>query len=155
MEQCDDGNYVAGDGCSNTCQVEPKWACSEGTSTTITTWNDFCGDGFVITRSVPSYCDDGNKISGDGWNSSWLTEAKWTWTGGTSVTPDACQDIWGDGFVVQVLKGYWDDGNLIDGDGCNSTWAIEDGYYCTAGSDTSASFCKKNYEGKFCFLIAL
>jgi cysteine-rich repeat protein len=27
-EQCDDGNDFIGDGCSNTCQVEPGWTCS-------------------------------------------------------------------------------------------------------------------------------
>ena len=46
-EQCDDGNNVSGDGCSNACIVE------------------FCGDNIVQTGIVES-CDDGNNINGDG-----------------------------------------------------------------------------------------
>lgn len=30
--QCDDGNLIAGDGCSPTCQVESDWTCSGGTT---------------------------------------------------------------------------------------------------------------------------
>jgi cysteine-rich repeat protein len=26
-EACDDGNFIAGDGCSPTCEVEPGWVC--------------------------------------------------------------------------------------------------------------------------------
>src|SRR5450432_2521609 len=49
-ETCDDGNTLAGDGCSASCQKEPS------TSTT-------CGDGKVDTGEA---CDDGNKVAGDG-----------------------------------------------------------------------------------------
>ena len=28
-EQCDDGNFVNGDGCSSSCNVETVWECTE------------------------------------------------------------------------------------------------------------------------------
>jgi len=46
-EQCDDGNNVSGDGCSNACAVE------------------FCGDTIVQTGLVEQ-CDDGNNVNEDG-----------------------------------------------------------------------------------------
>jgi cysteine-rich repeat protein len=42
-EQCDDGNNIAGDGCSSECIVE------------------FCGDG-IIQKGLGEDCDDGNKV---------------------------------------------------------------------------------------------
>ncbi|OGY45369.1 MAG: hypothetical protein A3A24_02245 [Candidatus Buchananbacteria bacterium RIFCSPLOWO2_01_FULL_46_12] len=45
-EQCDDGNFVDGDGCSAECSVEPM-----------------CGDGII---DPGEFCDDGNLVSGDG-----------------------------------------------------------------------------------------
>src|SRR5215831_7117835 len=27
IEQCDDGNTIAGDGCNGACHVEPNWTC--------------------------------------------------------------------------------------------------------------------------------
>src|SRR5262245_34092776 len=34
IEQCDDGNTVAGDGCNGACHIEPNWNCpSAGTCT--------------------------------------------------------------------------------------------------------------------------
>lgn len=34
-ESCDDGNLAGGDGCSQTCAIEPGWTCSGGTCTDI------------------------------------------------------------------------------------------------------------------------
>ena len=55
-EQCDDGNTVAGDGCSTTCRFE------------------FCGDG-VIQSARGESCDDGNTTSGDGCSATCVSEA--------------------------------------------------------------------------------
>ena len=40
-EQCDDGNQVSGDGCSQDCQEEPGYSCN--------TWGcmKLCGNGMV------------------------------------------------------------------------------------------------------------
>jgi MYXO-CTERM domain-containing protein len=48
MLDCDDGNTMAGDGCSATCRVEVPPACGDG------------------TRDRGEECDDGNTRSGDG-----------------------------------------------------------------------------------------
>jgi cysteine-rich repeat protein len=48
-EECDDGNTIAGDGCSASCTDE------------------FCGDGTV---SLTDLCDDGNTADGDGCSST-------------------------------------------------------------------------------------
>ncbi|MBI1972493.1 DUF4215 domain-containing protein, partial [Candidatus Woesearchaeota archaeon] len=54
-EQCDDGNLISGDGCSNTCQ------------------NEFCGDS-VVQTTLGEQCDDGGTVSGDGCSSTCQTE---------------------------------------------------------------------------------
>jgi uncharacterized repeat protein (TIGR01451 family) len=52
-EQCDDGNTVAGDGCSPLCRIEgpPKPLG--------------CGDG-IVQIGLGEQCDDGNNVPGDG-----------------------------------------------------------------------------------------
>jgi len=57
-EQCDDGNLVAGDGCSATCTVEVAGG-------------DLCGDGFP---DVGEDCDDGNFNNHDGCSSTCKNE---------------------------------------------------------------------------------
>jgi thiol-activated cytolysin len=54
VEQCDDGNTVAGDGCSQDCEIE-----------------DECGDADLDANEE---CDDGNTIAGDGCNASCESE---------------------------------------------------------------------------------
>ena len=93
-EVCDDGNRANGDGCSNTCQIEPGSECfkkpylSAADEAEWMCWR--CGDGvqgplFTDCRPVPTLnwgfavgtsrevcttngeeCDDGNQIDGDG-----------------------------------------------------------------------------------------
>ena len=63
-ESCDDGNRVAGDGCSPLCRREPD--CTSGVCGTV------CGDGLVANGEA---CDDGNIQSGDGCSSSCQLES--------------------------------------------------------------------------------
>ena len=58
-EACDDGNTLAGDGCSPTCRPEQL-----GT----------CGDGMI---SVGEQCDDGNTVEGDGCGPTCQVENGW------------------------------------------------------------------------------
>jgi cysteine-rich repeat protein len=57
------------------------------------------------------------------------------------TTGDKC----GDGRRNNTIPAYWDDKNLEDGDGCSSTWSIENGYICSGGSlfqkDTWIEIC--------------
>lgn len=71
-ETCDDGNTGAGDGCSDTCQVEPGWSCTGGTCTLV------CGNG---TLDASEECDDGNTGTGDGCSDTCQVEAGWACEG--------------------------------------------------------------------------
>jgi cysteine-rich repeat protein len=55
-EECDDGNMISGDGCSDVCLAE------------------FCGD-TVIQAGLGEQCDDGNLISEDGCSDTCLIES--------------------------------------------------------------------------------
>ncbi|MEZ4270368.1 MAG: DUF4215 domain-containing protein [Myxococcota bacterium] len=62
-EQCDDGNLNAGDGCSNTCQVEPGWRCENEPSTCTMETSSICGNGQI---ELGETCDDNNTLGNDG-----------------------------------------------------------------------------------------
>lgn len=68
-EECDDGNAISGDGCSDTCLAE------------------ICGNSRV---DYGEQCDDGNVVNGDGCSSTCQTEA----ICGNEVTepPEECDD---------------------------------------------------------------
>ncbi|GIV28719.1 MAG: hypothetical protein KatS3mg027_2533 [Bacteroidia bacterium] len=72
-EECDDGNLVNGDGCSDQCLLE-----------------QICGDGIVQS---PEECDDGNLVNGDGCSDQCLLEQitptstpSVGWSGGKTLT---------------------------------------------------------------------
>jgi len=71
-EQCDDGNNVAFDGCSPSCELEP--ACPDGKCVAR------CGDGLLFDFDADGdgepdeECDDGNLEDGDGCSSSCKVE---------------------------------------------------------------------------------
>jgi cysteine-rich repeat protein len=78
-EQCDDGNTANGDGCSSTCQNEPRCGdgtvgageqCDDGNVTNDDACTNVCrlaacGDG-IVQPSNNEDCDDGNLTNGDG-----------------------------------------------------------------------------------------
>ena len=45
---------------------------------------------------------------------------------------------WGDG--LRVCPEGWDDGNNNSGDGCSSSWVVEDGYVWNGGNYWRADF---------------
>jgi cysteine-rich repeat protein len=61
-EECDDGNFIAGDGCDPACQWEPS----------------VCGNCVV---EAGEECDDGNKTNGDGCDATCLDECPILLTG--------------------------------------------------------------------------
>ena len=85
VEQCDDGNFVSGDGCSTSWIIEPKYSWTGGTPTSKDTCVAIYGDGYKV--SIEQW-DDGNKVNGDGCSSTWMIESYFKWTGGTSSTKD-------------------------------------------------------------------
>ncbi len=86
IEQCDDGNTTAGDGCDANCQTEfcgdgfvnnnGTEQCDDGNTTAgdgcdAACQAEYCGDGIVNNGEE---CDDGNQVAGDGCSASCMTE---------------------------------------------------------------------------------
>ena len=75
-EECDDHNATSGDGCSESCTLEPGWACwyvGEACHRVV------CGDGYA---DWPEECDDGNSDPDDGCDACRWDGAHWG-TGGS------------------------------------------------------------------------
>ena len=116
---CDDENADDEDGCSPICQLEPGFACDGEPSLCTPT---VCGDGDpegseqcdndVVTTGAPSPFDG--------------CSAQCTWEPDCGC--DGCDDVCGDG--MKFTTEDCDDGNLNNGDGCNSDCEFEPGYSC-------------------------
>ncbi len=156
-EVCDDGNIVAGDGCSASCGLEPGYGCavdagSDGTCDTggMGSVVPVCGDGIVIATEI---CDDGNTISGDGCSATCTTvEVGYECdvdigSDGTCDTggPNSVVPVCGDSIVVGTE--VCDDGNLVSGDGCNASCALENGYICSQDTMPVDGQCDTNGPG--------
>ena len=115
VEECDDQNTDNSDGCTDMCiileacgdgVVQEGEECDEGpaNSDDAACLSDCqiatCGDGHV--HIGVEQCDDGNEENNDACT--------------VLCAPPTC----GDGFVQTVLGELCDDGDLIDGDECNS-----------------------------------
>jgi len=111
-EQCDDGNRVAGDGCSKLCQQECSFACGTcGARPCI----PVCLDGML---TVSESCDDAESDSGGCLNCQ-MIEVGWR----CPVPGRPCVPICGDGRVVGLET--CDDGNAVAGDGCSEICLLE------------------------------
>lgn len=62
-EQCDDGDFSNGDGCSSSCLLEGTPLCTVNQIGTSVCGYTTCGDS---TIDVGETCDDGGGLSGDG-----------------------------------------------------------------------------------------
>ena len=131
-EACDDGNRLAGDGCSATCgALEQDFACPAPGAACVSTV--LCGDGVV---SGAELCDDGNAVSADGCSATCAPETGWTCTvAGARCEATEC----GDG----VLAGdeQCEDGDLEPGDGCDANCQRETGFACVASDASPPSSC--------------
>jgi len=106
-EECDDGNILAGDGCSDTCKVEAGFYCGGTPSICVSR----CGDGVITPKEK---CDDNNVESGDGCSASCKTEFGYTCT----ATPSFCEPTPYCGDGVKASTEQCDDANSDRGDGC-------------------------------------
>jgi cysteine-rich repeat protein len=156
QEECDDGNRTDGDGCDARCRVESEFFCKNqpsqcypvtttttttgGTTTSISYWFSttttpdplgVCGDG--IFDDVYEGCDDGNLEADDGCSPFCYREDGWRCTSETEHGTSSCIRVCGDGVKLPCLSEECDDGNLIDGDGCNRVCDVEPGFACTNG----------------------
>ncbi|HTA21845.1 MAG TPA: DUF4215 domain-containing protein, partial [Polyangia bacterium] len=134
-EACDDGNTMAGDGCSGTCALEPNFVCM--TPGEFCKSTAVCGDGVVAGNEL---CDDGNTVGGDGCSANCRIEMGWLCpTANTPCTP-APPPPCGDGTLETGET--CDDGNTKAGDGCSATCQIESGYTCPMGKNCALTpFC--------------
>jgi cysteine-rich repeat protein len=123
-EACDDGNRVSGDGCDDSCRIEPPY-CGDGRvdegedcDDANALDDDACREGCVAARcgdgtvwELEEQCDDGNSTSGDGCSTACVLE------------PVSAGPRCGDG-VLDAGEAC-DDGNDADGDGClaGCSWA--------------------------------
>lgn len=147
-ETCDDGNQVSGDGCSDACEAEEGYTCSEvGKPCILATCGDEnvdpgeeCDDGEnameydavkgACTSSCQwaPYCGDGNVDSEfgeecDGGGVDTSTEYN-----GCSLGCTRSEFYCGDKHITHQEQ--CDDGNSVSGDGCDSACKIELGYLC-------------------------
>lgn len=138
-EACDDGNNVAGDGCSDSCTVELGYLCAvPGQRCAL---NVVCGDGQMGPHEV---CDDGNAAGGDGCSAD--CHAVETYF--SCVTPGSpCVSTVSCGDKHVVGSELCDDGNTAAGDGCGATCELELGYACrVVGASCRASACGDSHR---------
>jgi cysteine-rich repeat protein len=163
-EACDDGNAVNGDGCSDTCMIEPGFTCpAAGPCSDIdecAMGTDNCDANATCTNTVGSFtcaCDFG--YTGDGVTCSLadtdgdgiddLTEctdpSNCEDTDGDGI-PDY-QDVCGDGRASVPPNEACDDGNTTNGDGCSDTCMVEPGFDCPdAGACTDIDECAQGTD---------
>lgn len=116
-EECDDGNTDNDDACDNTCHANPTSTCGNGTVEGGEECDDHnilngdCCDSSCRLEPTGSPCDDGNACSsgdiclGDG-----------DCRGGGSVC--------GNGVIESACGEECDDGNAVNGDGCDANCTV-------------------------------
>ncbi|MBK9266451.1 MAG: DUF4215 domain-containing protein [Polyangiaceae bacterium] len=104
-EACDDGNDVSGDGCEADC----SYSCDNSTPET---GNVKCDDGNWCNG--PETCSDAH-VCTPGQNADDGTSCG---NGQICIAGACLADICGDGYVNAIEE--CDDGNMMDGDGCDS-----------------------------------
>ncbi len=118
FEECDDNNFVAGDGCSM-CTIDPGYQCTGQ----VSVCTPICGDGLIVGGEV---CDDGGTASGDGCSSDCHTiEPGYNCTG----QPSMC-----------VVTGCNSDADCAAGEVCISGQCVP-GTLVPAGQDCFRTTC--------------
>lgn len=128
VEECDDGNVVAGDGCSILCEEENGYTCVGEPSVCTST----CGDSLVASDEE---CDDGNTNHSDGCSEVCVVEPNMECVGEPSVCTSTC----GNGTLESVET--CDDGNNASGDGCDAGCNEEPGYSCVGAPSSCTTSC--------------
>jgi fibro-slime domain-containing protein len=139
-EQCDDGNDVPDDGCTN-CQTDAGYRCP--TPGVLCERLPTCSDGYVDV-AIGEQCDDGDLADGDGCSRSCRVEAGFICpvprAEGDRLVGGACRAVrCGDGTVESNEQ--CDDGDTSSGDGCSSTCVLEAGWTCPLGAVCQARSC--------------
>ena len=122
IEQCDDGNTTAGDGCNGICHVEPNWTCP---SAGACARSSSCGDGKINPGEV---CDDKNKADGDGCNATCtVQDGRYVCMAGKPcvLSLDLRQQARRAGRELRRRQ-------PTANDGCSATCQLEQGWVCPA-----------------------
>ena len=157
-EQCDDGNQINTDACTNTCRapacvdgiVQASEQCDDGNTVDTdgcsnTCRTPVCGNGI---RQGEEQCDDGNTtatdactatcrnaICGDALIRTGVEQCDDGNTVNTDTCTNACRTaVCGDG--IKRPSEQCDDENIVAGDGCSALCAVEAGFSC-AGEQRS------------------
>ena len=133
VEECDDGNFFSGDGCSGACFVEDEATCTGEPSVCY-----FCGDGNFETGED---CDDGNNVANDGCSATCTVETDWYCS---SDSPSVCQTC-SNGIIEGTET--CDDGNVSSSDGCSPICVVESGGWSCAGEPSTCSVCGDGVVG--------
>ncbi len=145
-ENCDDAEAVPqdGDGCSNSCRIEPGHGCTGQPS--ACTMRD-CGNGVI---DGDESCDEGIRNGvyyGDGSGcTTFCTREPDCRAGGV----DGCVSDCGDGMRVDPEE--CDDGNTAENDGCSSSCVIEPGFTCMTETFTDTLPCSHD-KAKECLQL--
>ena len=91
-------------------------------------------------QSLDEIWDDGDKNDGNGCLSDWSgQENEWYCTGGDSTQPYIWIEQCNDGYITSGEQ--WEDGNLEDLDGCDSSCQVETGWIYTKNTLLTSSVC--------------
>ena len=133
-EQCDDSDAVPEDGCSATCQLEPRFACPvAGDECELI---EFCGDGFL--RDGEEQCDDGNLSPVDGCDGACNLLPNFV----CPVPGELCRStiVCGDSLVTgnETCDDGETNGQPVGGDGCSAICRAEGGFSCNDAAGAPA-----------------
>lgn len=121
VEECDDENTDAGDGCSSICTEEHGFHCLGEPSLC----SAVCGDGVV--EPLSEQCDDTPPAeSGDGCSIICTIEHAFYCSG----EPSVCFSVCGDGLIEPLTEQCDDAPPAESGDGCSIICLIEGGWGC-------------------------
>lgn len=132
-EQCDDGNLVDSDLCSNICRLEE---CTG-------VWCPYCGDG-IQQEEIGEQCDDGNEEDADSCtnNCRIRCDGDEDCEGTCDIVTHQClPPLCGDGETNQPWE-RCDDGNIVNNDLCNNQCQPT----CNADADCESGRCDQEQQ---------
>jgi fibro-slime domain-containing protein len=129
-EKCDDGNALAGDGCSGICKVEPNYECPPTGGKCKVSFK--CGDGIVNPGEV---CDQGTFQGNPGCSADCKTQD----SGYKCVAGKQCEATFVCGNNRIEASETCDPPNV--GNGCGADCKAETGWRCVPGSCSKLPSC--------------
>jgi cysteine-rich repeat protein len=142
-ESCDDGNLVNDDGCDASCQPT---GCGSG----IVTGSELCDDGNLVdgdgcdSNCTPTGCGNGVVAGGEACDdgNTVLETCSYGVNAGCTVCDATCQSVpgvisyCGDGLIDPKNTEDCEDGNVLEGDGCEANCK----FLCGAGSGATRAY---------------